>query len=147
MTELTGLDPTSPNCLQYRDRLEKLQRPKERSAEPEESQRSFAVPTASRRRPDLSTEKAAPSDDQLQRIPELLDRAHNAYENEKYNVAMAALGEVLQLEPENDEAKRLEEQVRKAKEIAELIQKEEQRFRQEELGRLESAAPHLLLLR
>ena len=136
LTELTALDPTAPDLIEYRTRLEKLQRPKERSAQSEESQRR-AAPAAE----PPSPPKVAASDDQLQKIPELLDRAHASYENEKYDKALQAVGEVLKIEPENDEAKRLEEQVRKAKEIADLIQQEEQRFRQEELGPAASRSP------
>jgi tetratricopeptide (TPR) repeat protein len=125
LTELSGLDPNIPELVQFRARLEKLQRPKDHPASPEESQRPA---------PAAPAPKVRPSDDQVQKIPELLDRAHSAYEKEKYDLAIATLREVLQLEPDNDEAKRLEEQVRKAKEIAELILKEEQRYRREELG-------------
>jgi len=140
LAELAGLAPDFPELNAFRTRLEKLQRPRDPASGSEESQRPAPAPAPA---PPPAPTKAHASDEQLQKIPELLDRAHSAYENEKYDLAMAALGEVLQIEPENDEAKRLEEQVRKAKEIAELILKEEQRFRQEELGgaRERPAAP------
>lgn len=63
---------------------------------------------------------------------ELLEEAYTLYQQEKYDRALRQVGEVLALEPENDEALGLQEQIEKAKQISDLIRSEEQKRKAEE---------------
>ncbi len=63
---------------------------------------------------------------------EMLEEAYALYQQEKYDRALKQVAEVLTLEPDNEEAIGLQEQIEKAKQISDLIRSEEQKRKAEE---------------
>jgi tetratricopeptide (TPR) repeat protein/TolB-like protein len=72
---------------------------------------------------------------------EMLEEAYSLYQQEKYDRALTQVAEVLALEPENEEALGLQEQIEKAKQISDLIRSEEQKRKAEEAAARPEPAP------
>lgn len=74
-------------------------------------------------------------------IQEILELAFGHYQQEKYDKALEHIAEVLAVDPDNEEALTLQEQVEKAKTITDLIRSEEAKRKAEEGGSFPKAEP------
>ncbi|MCK5571272.1 MAG: hypothetical protein KAJ12_00860, partial [Bacteroidetes bacterium] len=88
--------------------------------------------TAVGKQQEESRRKAGGRDDQLRKLPELLEAAHTLYQQEKYDQALDRVTEILAIEAENEGALRLQEQISRAKQIIELVKKEEAKHKKDE---------------
>jgi len=64
-----------------------------------------------------------------QRMAELLDSAQSLYQQEHYEQALLVIDDLLIIDPGHEEGMRLRQDVERAKRLADVIQKEEERFR------------------
>jgi tetratricopeptide (TPR) repeat protein len=108
---------------------------------PELEQRVAAVqdaaPARQREEPKKKkqTEKKAQprrSKKEREKLPEWLEAAHSLYQQEKYDGALEQVKKILAVEGENEGALHLQEQITRAKQIIELVKKEEEKYKAEE---------------
>ena len=71
-------------------------------------------------------------DRQREKLPEWMEAAHSLYQQEKYDDALEQVNRILAIEAENEGALRLQEQITRAKQIIELVKKEEAKHKAEE---------------
>jgi tetratricopeptide (TPR) repeat protein len=121
--ELRALTPDDPELPGLEQRIAALS-----DAEPSTPERK----TPAGKLQEEPRRRAADRDDQLKKLPELLEAAHSLYQQEKYDQALDRVTEILAIEAENESAIRLQEQITRAKQIIELVKKEEARHKEEE---------------
>jgi tetratricopeptide (TPR) repeat protein len=70
--------------------------------------------------------------DRRKKIPELLEVVNDSYQQEKYAAALEGIAEILRIDPENEEALRLKQEILRAQQLAEQIAREDEKRRKEE---------------
>jgi len=100
------------------------------------------------RRQRVKEEKKRKEEERKQRVQDSVQRAIQHVEQDQFAEALAAIREVYTIEPNNPEAKQLEEQIRQAEQAKEELQRlqereEEERARQEQLRAEREAAEAL----
>jgi TolB-like protein/Tfp pilus assembly protein PilF len=123
LEELSGLIPDSPDLAMLRERLDAA---REDAAQQRERRR----PVSSVRPPDSELSRERRSADK-KKVIELLEAASNDYQQEKYDKALASLDQLKALDPDDEEAQKLRQQIEKAQRIADLIKREEARTKAE----------------
>ncbi len=76
-----------------------------------------------------SPSPAEESPERLQRLAELLESAQSLYQQEHYEQALFVIDDLLIIDPGHEEGMRLRQDVERAKRLADVIRKEEERFR------------------
>ena len=79
-----------------------------------------------------AAQERARRESQQKKIADLLQKANNFYQSEKYDRGLELLNEILALDADSDEAKQLVADITKAKDLAERVREEEARRRAEE---------------
>jgi tetratricopeptide (TPR) repeat protein len=77
-------------------------------------------------------EDKAEREKRRRKIADMLEAANNYYQQEKYDKALAYIGEVLSLDPNHEDARTLRGQIEKARELEEQIRMEEEERRAKE---------------
>ncbi len=156
--ELSKIIPDDPALAEFKSRLQSLQEEKARVREqarsmppppapprppvaPPPAASPPATPSPVPRPPTQSTAAPKPRpapDDRAERekrkrkIADMLEAANNYYQQEKYDKALAYIGEVLNLDSAHEEATELRAQIMKARELEEKIRLEEEERRAKE---------------
>jgi tetratricopeptide (TPR) repeat protein len=117
LAELTTLIDDTAEIEQYRARLMEVQQRKEPPKKVVSEVRPKEPPPE-----DRATREA-----KKKRIAELLEKADSLYQGEKYEKGIQAIDELFAIDPENDDAKQLREQIQKAHDLAIKIQQEEKK--------------------
>ncbi|MGB5873582.1 MAG: tetratricopeptide repeat protein [Bacteroidota bacterium] len=128
LEELRKLAPEAPGLPELEQRVAAVQTeaPRERAEPAKEKQ-----PGKKDRPKDL--------DRQREKLPEWLDSAHSLYQQEKYDEGLEQVKKVLAIEAENEGALRLQEQITRARQIIELVKKEEEKHKAEEAASFPTA--------
>ena len=130
LADLSSLIDDQKELQEYRDRLHEVQSRKEAG--------KIKKPSPPAPPPSTVKPKVPPPEDRAQResrkkrIAELLDTADSLYQAEKYERGLQTVNEILELDPENEEAPRMKAAIEKAQELALRIQQEETRRKAEE---------------
>jgi len=153
--ELSRLIPDDPGLAELKTRLQALQEEKARTRDQTRAMQPPPVPPrqAAPARPAAPPRQAPqppvtqsvtapkvppPPEDKAERekrrrkMADMLEAANNYYQQEKYDKALAYIGEVLILDPSHHEATSLREQILKARELEEKIRLEEEERRAKE---------------
>jgi tetratricopeptide (TPR) repeat protein len=125
LEELKTLVPDSPDLQLLGDRLEAA---REDQARARDKRRSVSSLRPQKESAVVRERKAADK----KKIVQLLESAASDYQQEKYEKALGTVEELLSVDPDNDEAQQLKQQIQKAQRIAELVKKEEARTRAEQ---------------
>ncbi|HCV44246.1 MAG TPA: hypothetical protein DGH68_12230 [Bacteroidetes bacterium] len=125
-------DPAEVEGL--RERLQKARKQQQENAKAKKRQ-------AEQQAKELAAQERARRESNQKKIADLLQKANNFYQREKYDRGTELLDELLAIDPENDEAKDLAANISKAKELAERIQEEEARRRASEAATAVPATP------
>jgi len=115
LDEFRELAPVDPDIIEFEERLEELQR---------EQARSKRVKRTSEAREDEEA-KRKEEEKRRKKVAGLVADADSLYQQEKYEKALAALDEVLEQDPENEEAVKFRKTIEKAFALAEQVRKEE----------------------
>lgn len=118
--ELSALIPNDPELRTYQFRLAALQDNKP-EAKLKKKKGTEQKEDHARQRAQREIEK--------KKIGDLLQQANALYQQEKYEKALDALQELLGLDPDNGEAKDFQEQVEKARKLADELRQEEEKRR------------------
>jgi tetratricopeptide (TPR) repeat protein len=126
LSDLGALVPGDPALAEFEKRIARAE-PKAPAAE------VSAPPPAEAPKPEKKVPRAPKKPGPVEKsVPELLEEAHAHYQQEKYQKARQCVQTVLALDPENEDALRLGEQIEKAEQIIELVKKEEARRKEAE---------------
>ncbi len=132
LTALMALIPADPQVAALEARLTALQ----------EEQAARAKKKQPEHRPKEDAAKArAQKEAQKKRLAELLGEANTLYQREKYEQAFQRIGEIQSLDPENEDARVLKDQVEKAKKLADELKAEEEKRRAAEAASARPARP------
>jgi tetratricopeptide (TPR) repeat protein len=141
--ELSKIIPDDPALAEFRTRLHALQEEKAKSREQTRAIQPSVVPprrpapapvsqSASAPKPRPSPEDKAERETRRRKIADMLEAANNYYQQEKYDKALAYIGEVLTLDPSQADATSLRAQIVKARDLEEQIRMEEEERRAKE---------------
>ena len=126
LADLGVLVPGDPGLVEFEKRIARAE-PKAPAAE------VSAVPPAEAPKVERKVPRAPKKPGAVEKsVPELLEEAHEQYQQEKYEKAKKCVQTVLAQDPENEDALRLGEQIEKAEQIVELVKKEEARRKEAE---------------
>lgn len=120
LDEFRELAPVDPEIIEYEERLEELQR--------EQARAKRAQRTADTREEEEAKRKE--EEKQRRKIAGLIADADSLYQQEKYEKSLAALDQILELDPENEDAIQFRETIEKAFALAEQVRKEEETRRE-----------------
>ena len=134
LASLRAVIPDDRSLDEAQSRLLSLQEERDRAREKKSSQ----APKQKEPSPAGREEREALK----KKIAELIETANSFYQQEKYERGMQSIEEVLGLEPHNEEAARLREQIAKAQELASRIQQEDSRRKAEEAATAPPVAVH-----
>jgi tetratricopeptide (TPR) repeat protein len=130
LAELSTMLDDQQELERYRIRLLEFQQKKESAKEKEKEKEKRPVSEVKPKEP--------PQEDRAQRearkkhIAELLETADGLYQGEKYERGLQTIEEIVTLDPSNEEAIRLRDQIQKAQDLAFKIQQEEARRKAED---------------
>ncbi|HMK38592.1 MAG TPA: hypothetical protein VK569_04570, partial [Bacteroidota bacterium] len=138
--ELSKIIPDDPSMAEFRTRLQALQEEKARSREQartvvmpappaRQAARTPAAPPVPAPRSRTAEEDKAEKESRRRKIADMLEAANNYYQQEKYDKALAYIGEVLNLDPSHAKATSLRAQIMKARDLEEQIRMEEEERR------------------
>jgi len=126
--EIAGLIPGSVELNSYQEKLRSLRR------KLREQRETPLAPTPPPSPPpdDAPTDRKRQSRDK--KISALLEESISLYEQEKYGKAASTVRDLLEIDPEHDEAAELRGKIQKAQELAAEVREEEERRRAEEVA-------------
>ena len=141
--ELSKIIPDDPAMAEFRTRLQALQEEKAKSREqartvvmpvvpPRQAARPPATQSVPAPRPRTADEDKAEKESRRRKIADMLEAANNYYQQEKYDKALAYIGEVLNLDATHAKATSLRAQIMKARDLEEQIRMEEEERRAKE---------------
>ena len=133
--ELSKIIPDDPSLAEFKTRLQTLQEEKAKSREQTRAIPPSAippVPPAAAPKSHLSPDEKADREARRKKTADMLEAANSYYQQEKYDKALAYIGEVLSLEPSHERATTLRAQIMKARDLAERIRMEEDERRAKE---------------
>ncbi|HEX7574568.1 MAG TPA: tetratricopeptide repeat protein, partial [Bacteroidota bacterium] len=137
--ELSKIIPDDSALAELKTRLLTLQEEKGKAREQTRAIPSSAIPPRQASPPSAAAPKSHSSPDDMaerearrKKIADMLEAANSYYQQEKYDKALAYIGEVLNMEPSHDLATTLRAQIMKARDLAERIQTEEEERRAKE---------------
>ncbi len=127
--ELSKIIPGDPVLAEFKARLETLQEEKARSREQTRAIPPAGIPS---RRTAPPAQAVAEQETRRRKIADMLEAANSYYQQEKYDKALAYVGEVLNLEPSHEQAAGLRAQILKARDLGEQIRLEDEERRAKE---------------
>ena len=122
LAELSDLVSDSDEVDSLSGRVQKLRK------DQQEETRSRKRSSDQRSKEDVRAKKEA----QQKKITALLEKANDYYQGEKYDRAQETLDSLFEIEPENEDARQLLENITKAKELAQRIREEESQRKAQE---------------
>jgi tetratricopeptide (TPR) repeat protein len=123
--ELRAAAPDNSELDDYKIRIDRLR-------EDLQQQQKAKKRAADLKSKEEAAQQRAKRESQQRKIAELMESANSLYQQEKYDRGMAALREILALDEENEDARKLGEKIEKAKQLFEQIRAEEARRKEEE---------------
>ena len=145
--ELSRIIPGDPSLAELTERLQALQEEKAKSREQTRAiPQSALLPRQAPPRPGAqsvsapksrtSTDEKAERETLRKKIAEMLEAANSYYQQEKYDKALAYIGEVLALDSSHEKATSLRAEIMKARDLAEriLMEEDERRAKEHETG-------------
>ena len=131
--ELSKIIPDDPSLVEFKTRLQTLQEEKARSREQTRAiSPSIIPPPSPSSKSHASPGQKAEREARRKKIADMLEAANSYYQQEKYDKALAYIGEVLSLDPAHEQATSLRAQIMKAHDLAERIRTEEEEGRAKE---------------
>ena len=134
--ELSKIIPDDPALAEFKTRLQTLQEEKAKSREQTRAipptaipPRQTGLPSAAASKSHTSPADKAERETRRRKIVDMLEAANSYYQQEKYDKALAYIGEILSLEPSHEQATSLRAQIMKARDLADRIQAEEEERR------------------
>jgi len=135
LAELSKLLDDQQELEGYRARLAEVQQKKEPAREKDKK------PVVESRSKEPPQEDRAQREARKKRIAELLESADGFYQQEKYERGLQMVNEIFTIDPANEEALRLRDQIQKAHDLARKIQQEEAKRKAEEAEAFVPAPP------
>jgi tetratricopeptide (TPR) repeat protein/TolB-like protein len=130
LREYESLEPSPDDLAAFRQRLEVIEReqeaakPKKKGTDREEAAK-------------LRAQREA----QKKKIADLFEKTNSLYQQEKYAKATETVQQLIAIDPENEDALRLKEEIEKAQQLAEQIRAEEEKRRAEEAATMPPTPP------
>ena len=124
LDEMRLLDVDPDEIAALRERLHALRKQQDDSKAKKRAADQHAKETAAQER--------AKRESQQKKVTDLLQKANDFYQREKYDRGLETLDELLTLETDNDEARQLVADITKAKDLAQRVREEEAKRRAEE---------------